>query len=129
MPYKIGKGPSCPCEGPVFAYYCVSGLQYTTHHQWWMWCSPTIYSNLNASEWPPPHCAAVKSCHACVCMRNSPGCQEIPRDADAACRSLQAFGQALLKQLLQSAMMGGVFLIAMYFSGQKMPWQSDDRGV
>ncbi len=52
-----------------------------------------------------------------------------PRDANVACRSLQAFGQALLKQLLQSAMMGGVFLIAMYFSGQKMPWQTDSGGV
>ena len=37
---------------------------------------------------------------------------------------LQAFGRALAKQLLQSALMGLVFLIAMYLSGQPMPWQS-----
>ncbi len=37
---------------------------------------------------------------------------------------LQAFGRALAKQLLQSVVMGVVFLIAMYFSGQRMPWQT-----
>ena len=37
---------------------------------------------------------------------------------------LQAFGRALAKQLLQSVVMGVVFLIAMYFSGQRMPWQA-----
>ena len=46
-----------------------------------------------------------------------------------AFHALQVFGKALLKQLLQSAMMGGVFLIAMYFGGQKMPWQTDPGGA
>lgn len=35
----------------------------------------------------------------------------------------QAFRRALAKQLLQSALMGLVFLIAMYLSNQPMPWQ------
>jgi len=37
---------------------------------------------------------------------------------------LQAFGRAIAKQLLQSVLMGGVCLLAMYLGGQTMPWQA-----
>ncbi|BDA45387.1 probable serine/threonine-protein phosphatase 6 regulatory ankyrin at N-terminal half [Coccomyxa sp. Obi] len=35
----------------------------------------------------------------------------------------RAFGKAMMRQLLQTALMGVAFLVAMHFSGQQMPWQ------